>query len=115
MMTSMMCSTITSVMPEPWMSRTRWIASCTSAWVISHARTPQHGARSGFGFGAMRGAKKRADHDILQHRHALECQWHLKSSGKAELGSSLRRQTGDVVAFEQNLARRRQQVAGQAI
>src|SRR5665213_1527123 len=33
MMTSMMCSTITSVMPERWMSRTRSIASCTSRWV----------------------------------------------------------------------------------
>src|SRR3954454_20056757 len=33
MMTSMMCSTMTSVMPERWMSRTRSIASCTSRWV----------------------------------------------------------------------------------
>src|ERR1700730_13835515 len=33
MMTSMMCSTITKVMPERWMSRTRSIASCTSRWV----------------------------------------------------------------------------------
>src|SRR5438270_7958060 len=33
MMTSMMCSTITSVMPERWMSRTRSIASWTSRWV----------------------------------------------------------------------------------
>src|SRR5882724_12355755 len=33
MMTSMMCSTITSVMPERWMSRTKSIASCTSRWV----------------------------------------------------------------------------------
>src|SRR5258708_16346570 len=33
MMTSMMCSTITRVMPERWMSRTRSIASCTSRWV----------------------------------------------------------------------------------
>src|ERR1700681_449006 len=33
MMTSMMCSTITSVMPERWMSRTRSIASCTSRCV----------------------------------------------------------------------------------
>src|SRR5258708_11863103 len=33
MMTSMMCSTITSVIPERWMSRTRSIASCTSRWV----------------------------------------------------------------------------------
>src|SRR3954453_14808046 len=30
MMTSMMCSTMTSVMPERWMSRTRSMASCTS-------------------------------------------------------------------------------------
>src|SRR6202165_655725 len=33
MMTSMMCSTMTRVMPERWMSRTRSIASCTSRWV----------------------------------------------------------------------------------
>src|ERR1700687_5319478 len=33
MMTSMMCSTMTSVMPERWMSRTRSMASCTSRWV----------------------------------------------------------------------------------
>src|SRR5258707_6623332 len=33
MITSMMCSTMTSVMPERWMSRTRSIASCTSRWV----------------------------------------------------------------------------------
>src|SRR5258707_9628835 len=33
MMTSMMCSTMTSVMPDRWMSRTRSIASCTSRWV----------------------------------------------------------------------------------
>src|SRR6266849_2413120 len=33
MMTSMMCSTITMVMPERWMSRTRSMASCTSRWV----------------------------------------------------------------------------------
>ena len=33
MMTSMMCSTMTSVMPERWMSRTRSIASCTSRCV----------------------------------------------------------------------------------
>src|SRR6185369_7997857 len=33
MMTSMMCSTMTSVMPERWMSRTRSIASFTSCWV----------------------------------------------------------------------------------
>src|SRR5260221_47731 len=33
MMTSMMCSTMTSVMPERWMSRTKSIASCTSRWV----------------------------------------------------------------------------------
>src|SRR5882757_8272881 len=33
MMTSMMCSTITKVMPERWMSRTRSMASCTSRWV----------------------------------------------------------------------------------
>src|SRR5467141_846675 len=33
MMTSMMCSTITMVMPERWISRTRSIASCTSRWV----------------------------------------------------------------------------------
>src|SRR3954451_20462927 len=32
-MTSMMCSTITSVMPERWMSRTRSMASCTSRCV----------------------------------------------------------------------------------
>src|SRR6266852_4612734 len=30
MMTSMMCSTMTSVMPDRWISRTRSIASCTS-------------------------------------------------------------------------------------
>src|SRR5436305_10398031 len=33
MMTSMMCSTMTSVMPERWMSRTRSMASCTSRCV----------------------------------------------------------------------------------
>src|SRR6185437_14865179 len=33
MMTSMMCSTMTSVMPERWKSRTRSIASFTSLWV----------------------------------------------------------------------------------
>src|SRR5258708_16481726 len=33
MITSMMCSTITSVMPERWMSRTRSIASFTPCWV----------------------------------------------------------------------------------
>src|SRR6195256_3954146 len=33
MMTSMMCSTMTRVMPERWMSRTRSIASWTSRWV----------------------------------------------------------------------------------
>src|SRR5487761_2296089 len=33
MMTSMMCSTMTRVMPERWMSRTRSMASCTSRWV----------------------------------------------------------------------------------
>src|SRR5882724_9902646 len=33
MITSMMCSTITSVTPERWISRTRSIASCTSRWV----------------------------------------------------------------------------------
>src|SRR6202171_3812178 len=33
MMTSMMCSTITMVIPERWMSRTRSMASCTSRWV----------------------------------------------------------------------------------
>src|SRR5262249_35971164 len=33
MITSMMCSTITSVMPLAWMARTRSIASCTSFWV----------------------------------------------------------------------------------
>src|SRR6266576_5296823 len=33
MMTSMMCSTMTSVMPDRWMSRTRSIASRTSRWV----------------------------------------------------------------------------------
>src|SRR6202140_994450 len=33
MMTSMMCSTITSAIPERWMSRTRSMASCTSRWV----------------------------------------------------------------------------------
>src|SRR5258708_25670484 len=33
MMTSMMCSTMTRVMPDRWMSRTRSIASCTSRWV----------------------------------------------------------------------------------
>src|ERR1700682_5571882 len=33
MMTSMMCSTITKVMPERWMSRTKSMASCTSRCV----------------------------------------------------------------------------------
>src|SRR5471030_870302 len=33
MMTSMMCSTMTSVMPERWMSRTRSMARWTSTWV----------------------------------------------------------------------------------
>src|SRR5580704_2175878 len=33
MMTSMMCSTMTRLMPDRWMSRTRSIASCTSRWV----------------------------------------------------------------------------------
>src|SRR5260370_16197446 len=33
MVTSMMCSTMTRVMPERWMSRTRSMASCTSRWV----------------------------------------------------------------------------------
>ena len=44
----------------------------------------QHGARPGLGLGAMRGAQKRADHHVLQHRHALEGLRHLEGAGEAE-------------------------------
>src|SRR6266851_2596256 len=122
MMTSMMCSTMTRVMPERWMSRTRSIASCTSRWVrpaiaSSSSRTlgSVAGARAALGFSAMRGAQKRADHHVLQHRHSLECLRHLEGAREAEMRAGFRRQIGDVVALEQNLAGGRQQVAGQAI
>ena len=57
----------------------------------AHADALQHGARFGFGFGAMRGAQKRADHHVLQHRHALEGLRHLEGAGEAELRARLRR------------------------
>ena len=81
----------------------------------AHADAFQHGERTRFGFGAMRRAQKRADHHILQYRHALERLRHLKGPREAALRAGFRRQMGDVLTFEQDLAGRRQEVAGQAI
>ena len=63
----------------------------------------------------MRGAQERADHHVLQHRHAFEGLRHLEGARQPELRPRLRRHAGDVVAFEQHLARGRHEIAGQAI
>jgi hypothetical protein len=56
--------------------------SCRRFGELAHADALQHGARACFGLGAMRRAQERADHDILQHRHALECLRHLEGAGE---------------------------------
>ena len=62
------------------------------------------GAGLGLGLAAMRGAQEGADHHILQHGHAFKCLRHLEGPRATELRPRLRRQIGDVVAFEQHLA-----------
>src|SRR5262245_31626257 len=52
MITSMMCSTMTSVMPERWMSRTRSMASCTSRRV-----SPAIASSSSSTFGSVASAR----------------------------------------------------------
>ena len=81
----------------------------------AHADPLQHGARLFLGLGAMRGAQEGADHDVLQHRHALKRLRHLECAGKPELRPRLGRKMRDVVAFEQHLAGGRREIAGQAV
>ena len=51
-------------------------------------------------------AQERADHDVLEHRHALERQRHLERARDAELRALLRRQARDVLTFEAAQCRR---------
>jgi hypothetical protein len=81
----------------------------------AHADALQHGAGFRFGLRPMRGAQERADHDVLQHRHAFKRLRHLEGARQSELRPRLRRHAGDVMAFEQHLARGRNQIASQAI
>ena len=52
-----------------------------------HADTLQHGAGLGLGLGAMRGAQERADHHVLQHRHAFKGLRHLEGARKPKPGA----------------------------
>jgi hypothetical protein len=89
--------------------------SCRRFGELAHADARQDSPRACFGLGAVRGAQERTDHHILQHRHALECLRHLEGAGETEMRARLRRQIGDVLTLEQNLAGGRGEIAGQAI
>ena len=89
--------------------------ACRRIRQCAEADALQHRARLGLGLRSMRRAQKRADHDVLEHRHAFERLRHLEGAREPEMRAGFRGQIGDVVAFEQNLAGGRQQIAGQAI
>src|ERR1700727_2532867 len=142
MMTSMMCSTMTMVLPMSWMRRTSAIAACSSVGVkpasdssssnrrgsVGSTRAISRRLRLGLQSGqfddaagviarvvAMRMPQERADHHVLQHRHVFERDRHLEGTSDAGAGMNGRPGTGHVLAIEDDAATGRQSLAGEAI
>src|SRR5579875_508711 len=64
---------------------------------------------------AVRMAKERADHDVVEYRHVLEGGRQLEGPPDADARMDLGRGTRDVSSIENDLARRDRHVAGKTI